>query len=113
MADAIPHTTPVEAEFVPTWKVLDATQIIVKPLITEKSNKYAATRNTYAFEVHDWATKPDIRAAIEKLYNVKVIEVRTIVRKGKPRRTKIGWAQKPDIKRALVQLHPDSKIELF
>jgi large subunit ribosomal protein L23 len=92
---------------------MQATEVILKPLVTEKSNHQANTRNTYAFHVNGKATKPDIKKAVEELYNVKVADVRTLVRKGKSRRTRAGYTQATDIKRALVTLHEDSKIELF
>ncbi|MCS7032413.1 MAG: 50S ribosomal protein L23 [Phycisphaerae bacterium] len=90
-----------------------ATEIIVKPLITEKSNHQANTRNTYSFHVSPRATKPQIKRAVEELYNVKVADVRTMIRKGKSRRTRAGYSRGTDMKRAIVTLHEDSKIDLF
>jgi large subunit ribosomal protein L23 len=93
---------------------MDATEIILRPLVTEKSTAQSNGRlNTYAFEVADAASKPQIREAVEKLYNVKVLDVRTLVRKGKPRRTKTGYKTTGDYKRAVVKLAEGSKIELF
>lgn len=92
---------------------MQATDIIIKPLVTEKSNHQANARNVYTFHVHPKATKPEIRKAVEELYNVKVEDVRTIVRKGKSRRTRAGYTQASDVKRALVKLNEESKIELF
>lgn len=92
---------------------MHATEIVIKPLITEKSNHHANTRNTYAFHVHGKASKDQIKSAVESLYNVKVEDVRTMVRKGKARRTKTGYAVATNVKRALVKLHEESKIELF
>ncbi len=92
---------------------MEATKVIIKPLITEKTNRLASTRNTYSFHVHPKADKIAIKGAIEELYKVKVQDVRTLVRKGKARRTKVGYAQGSDVKRAIVKLAEDSKIELF
>jgi large subunit ribosomal protein L23 len=92
---------------------MQSTEIIIKPLITEKSTHQANTRNTYAFHVSGRATKPEIKRAVEDLYKVKVRDVRTIVRKGKARRTRAGYMTGPDVKKALVTLHEDSRIELF
>ncbi|HEY1685957.1 MAG TPA: 50S ribosomal protein L23 [Tepidisphaeraceae bacterium] len=89
------------------------TETIVKPLITEKSTHHQQTRNTYAFEVRGEANKNQIKDAVEKMYNVKVASVRTMVRKGKPRRTKFKIEHTSPFKRAIVTLHEDSKIELF
>jgi large subunit ribosomal protein L23 len=92
---------------------MNATEVIIKPLVTEKSTHLSQTRNAYAFHVAKSASKPQIREAVEKLYDVKVADVRTMVRKGKRRRTRAGWTQRPDWKRAVVVLDENSKIELF
>ena len=89
------------------------TDIIIKPLVTEKSTRMQQTRNEYAFHVHKSANKPEIKLAIEKLYEVKVLEVRTMTRKGKARRTKKGEVHAADWKRAIVKLDENSKIDLF
>lgn len=89
------------------------TQVIIKPLITEKTNHHSQARNTYTFHVSAEATKLQIKAAVESLYSVKVADVRTLVRKGKARRTRAGYVNETDIKRAIVKLQEDSKIELF
>jgi large subunit ribosomal protein L23 len=92
---------------------MDYTNVIIKPLVTEKSTHQQETRNTYAFQVADWANKPQIRHAIEKTYNVKVTDVRTMNRKGKPRRSKYKMAHTSNWKRAIVVLAEESRIELF
>ncbi len=89
------------------------TTIIVRPLVTEKSTQQAQTRNEYAFEVLKSANKPEIKKAVEKLYDVKVVDVRTMTRKGKPRRTRKGETTTADFKRAIVKLDENSKIDLF
>ncbi len=92
---------------------MDYTKVIIRPLITEKSTQQAQTLNEYAFEVQKGANKPTIKAAVEKLYNVQVADVRTMTRKGKSRRTRFGETTASDIKRAIVKLKDDSKIDLF
>jgi large subunit ribosomal protein L23 len=92
---------------------MDANYIIQRPLITEKGTYQSNELNTYSFRVHPKARKPEIKKAVEELYNVKVLEVRTLVRKGKPRRTKTGYETTSETKRAIVKLAPESKIELF
>ena len=89
------------------------TNVIIKPLVTEKSTHQQQTRNAYAFQVHRDANKPEIKKAIEAIYNVKVVEVRTMNRKGKPRRTKYKVTHGSDWKRAVVVLDENSRIELF
>jgi large subunit ribosomal protein L23 len=92
---------------------MEYANVIIKPLITEKSTHQANARNTYAFQVAPKADKLEIKNAIEKLYNVKVADVRTLVRKGKSRRTKVGYVSGSDVKRAIVKLAGESKIELI
>jgi len=89
------------------------TNVIIKPLVTEKSTHQQQTRNSYAFQVHRDANKPEIKKAVEAIYNVKVLEVRTMTRKGKPRRTKFKMTHGSDWKRAVVVLDENSRIELF
>jgi large subunit ribosomal protein L23 len=92
---------------------MENTQVIIKPLVTEKSTRLQHTRNAYAFHVAAKANKQQIKQAVETIYNVKVADVRTMVRKGKPRRTKTGMTHTSTWKRAVVVLAQDSKIELF
>ena len=92
---------------------MDHTNVIIKPLVTEKSTHQQTTRNAYAFQVHAGASKPQIKAAVEKIYEVKVRDVRTLVRKGKPRRSRFKLAKTSDWKRAIVVLDENSRIELF
>lgn len=92
---------------------MEYTRLIVRPLITEKSTERAQEANEYAFEVLSSANKPEIKKAVEKLYEVKVVDVRTMNRKGKPRRTRKGETTTSEFKRAIVKLAPDNKIDLF
>jgi len=92
---------------------MDNINVIIKPLVTEKSTHQQQTRNSYAFQVQAHANKNQIRQAVEKLYSVKVTDVRTMVRKGKPRRSRFKIAKTSDWKRAIVVLDENSRIELF
>jgi large subunit ribosomal protein L23 len=103
---------------------MDMYHIIKRPLVTEKgthqsgmsfpeSNWKIARGGSYTFEVHPQATKPQIRQAVEKIYNVKVLSVRTANRAGKRRRYRFSYGQTPAWKKAVVVLHPDSHIDLF
>ena len=92
---------------------MDHTNVIIKPLITEKTTHLQQTRNAYAFQVAAWANKPQIRDAVQRLYNVKVTDVRTMNRKGKPRRSRFKMTHTSDWKRAIVVLEENSRIELF
>lgn len=81
----------------------DPTQIIIRPLLTEKS-LYLQRLNQYTFEVHKDATKVDIRHAVEVLGNCQVDSVNTLVVKGKVRRTRRGTGRTADWKKAVVTL---------
>ena len=89
------------------------TNVIIKPLVTEKSTHLQQTRNAYAFKVHPNANKPEIKKAVEAIYNVKVVDVRTMNRKGKPRRSRYKMSTTSDWKKAVVVLDENSRIELF
>jgi large subunit ribosomal protein L23 len=92
---------------------LHETEVIKAPLISEKTTFLANVKNAYTFEVDKKADKNQIRAAIEKLYNVKVLDVRTVNVPGKPRRTRSGEKTTGAWKKAIVQVHPEQKIDLF
>lgn len=93
--------------------MLPATQIIKRPLVTEKSTWESNDRNRYAFEVDPRATKIEIRKAVEEIYKVRVQGVATQVRKGVAWRSVHGISKSATWKRATVLVHPEDKIELF
>lgn len=92
---------------------MDNTKVIIRPLVTEKSTHQQTTRNAYAFQVHTGANKHQIKDAVEAIYSVKVVDVRTMNRKGKPRRSRVKLTTTSDWKRAIVVLAEDSRIDLF
>ncbi len=96
-----------------TQLALTPQQIVLRPLVTEKGTHKAARYNSYAFEVNRLAGKDDIRKAVEELFDVKVLNVRTQNRKGKPRRTRFRWGQTKAWKKAIVTLDPEHKIDFF
>ena len=81
--------------------------------MTEKGTHLSSRRNAYAFEVHPLATKIDIREAVQALWKVRVVGVRTQNRVGKPRRSRTVYVQSPSWKKAIVTLHEDDRINLF
>ena len=87
--------------------------IVVRPLVTEKGTFQSQALNAYAFEVAPRANKTQIKQAVEKIYDVKVKDVRTAMRKGKPRRTGRVMGSTRHWKKAVVLLHPDYHIDLF
>lgn len=87
-------------------------QIIIRPLITEK-NTMLMELNKYSFEVLREATKPEIKRAIETIFNVSVTKVHTMNVRGKLKRRgrEVGYTR--DWKKAVVTLAPGDRIEIF
>jgi large subunit ribosomal protein L23 len=91
----------------------DIYTVLIRPLVTEKGTHQSQTRNAFAFEVAPEANKAQIKQAVEKIYNVKVLEVRTANRKGKSRRSGYKFGTTSHWKKAVVVLHADHHIDLF
>jgi large subunit ribosomal protein L23 len=93
--------------------VLEPYQVILRPLITEKATLASERHNAYTFEVNILATKTEIKDAIEALFHVKVADVRTQNRRGKPRRyrQKIGYMRR--WKKAIVTLFEEYRIDFY
>jgi large subunit ribosomal protein L23 len=87
--------------------------IVIKPLVTEQGMHFATKHNAYSFEVNKKANKAQIRSAVQRLYSVKVIDVRTSHRKGKVRRKGANVGVTRSWKKAVVVLHEDYHIDLF
>ena len=92
---------------------MHATKVIKRPLITEKGTWESTSRNRYSFRVDLRAGKPQIKRAIQELYDVRVERVSTQIRKGGHRRSRYGLVAAKRWKKATVQLHPEDKLELF
>ena len=92
----------------------DPRDVVQRPVVSEKSYGLLDA-NVYTFVVHADASKPEIRDAVQSIFDVKVEKVNTLNRKGKRKRNrKTGkFGQRPDTKRALVTLAEGSSIELF
>ena len=95
----------------------DLYSIILKPVITERTNALKEATNSFVFEVHPDANKREIKLAVEKLFNVKVKAVNTAVVRGKPKRALMRGGRflgkRPDRKRAIVKLAEGQNIEIF
>ncbi|MEW4489828.1 50S ribosomal protein L23 [Thalassoglobus neptunius] len=92
---------------------LESHQVVLRPLVTEKGVHQSEKYNAYAFEVNRMANKEDVRKAVEELWGVRVVAVRTQNRRGKPRRSRLNQGQTSDWKKAIVQLHEDDRINFF
>jgi large subunit ribosomal protein L23 len=97
----------------PPTNRLEPYQIILRPLVTEKGMHRSTRQNSYAFEVNPLATKTDIRRAVQELFDVKVVEVRTQNRRGKPRRVRFKKGYTKTWKKAIVKLDPEYRIDFY
>ena len=103
---------------------MDIYHTIIRPMVTEKgthqsqvtweaSKSRPARGGAYTFEVHPKANKTQVRQAIEKIYNVKVLSVRTANHLGKRRRYRTSYGTTRSWKKAVVVLDPNYHIDLF
>ena len=90
---------------------LEAAQIVLRPVISEKSMDQT-NRHKYTFAVADEANKMQIKAAVEALFDVKVLGVNTIVQKGKTKKWKGAPYQRSDMKKAIVTLADGQSIDV-
>ena len=88
-------------------------EVIRRPLVTEKSTIGRETENLATFSVDTRATKHDIKRAIEELFDVRVLAVRTMRQPGKKRRVGRTIGRRPAWKKAIVQLAEGQSIEFF
>ena len=87
--------------------------VVLKPVVSEKSYDLIQDFNTYTFIVDKRSNKTEIRQAVENIFDVRVIGVNTINRKGKRKRTGYKIGKRPDTKRALVTLAIGQSIDIF
>jgi large subunit ribosomal protein L23 len=87
-------------------------QVIIRPVVSEKSYVLASA-DKYTFRVHPDAHKTEIRQAIESLFDVGVVEVRTMNVKSKPKRRGVVWGKTRTWKKAVVQVRPGDSIPIF
>ncbi len=92
---------------------LEPHQVVLRPLVTEKGMHRATRNNQYSFEVNPLADKDTIRAAVESLFDVKVLKVRVQNRKGKPRRYRFTYGRTKSWKKAIVTLDSEHRIDFF
>ena len=92
---------------------MDIYSIIKAPLLTEKATLAKESQNVYAFRVKLDADNPAIRSAVEALFKVEVISVKTLVQRGKMKRRGRYVGKKPNWKKALVEIKQGQSIEFF
>lgn len=88
-------------------------QVVLKPLLTEKGTRLKEEGNQYLFRVAKAANKIEIKQAIEQLFKVTVLDVRTIHVRGKIKRLGRFQGRKPDWKKAIATLKAGDSIELY
>ena len=90
----------------------DPRRVLIRPIMTEKSMVQKEEQNTVTFEVATDANKVEVRQAVERVFNVKVADVRTVNRMGKWKRMGRFEGQRPAWKKAIVTLAAGHKIDL-
>ena len=91
----------------------DPRDVIIQPVVSEKSYDLIERSNTYTFVVDRRARKEEIRRAVEVLFDVRVLNVNTLNRKGKRKRTRFTVGRRADTKRAMVTLPIGQTVDIF
>jgi len=92
---------------------LHPNEVLLAPVVSEKSYAQIEENNTYSFRIHPDAHKTQVRQAVEELFNVKVLRVNIAMVQAKPKRRGFHKGAKPGWKKALVQLKAGDSIEIF
>ncbi|MDP9458102.1 MAG: 50S ribosomal protein L23 [Actinobacteria bacterium] len=92
---------------------MDPHQVIIRPVISEKSYNLIETEGQYTFQVDRRANKNQIKQAVEQAFDVKVHKVNTANMKSKPKRQGLTRGRTANWKKAVVRLQPGERIELF
>jgi large subunit ribosomal protein L23 len=92
---------------------LHPNEVLLAPVVSEKSYAQIEENNTYSFRIHPDAHKTQVRQAVEELFDVKVLRVNIAMVQAKPKRRGFHKGSKPGWKKALVQLKPGDSIEIF
>ena len=91
----------------------DPRDIILAPVVSEKSYDLIDSTHTYTFEVDRRASKTEVKRAVESIFKVNVVAENTMNRKGKRKRTGWTFGKRSDVKRALVTLAESDSIDIF
>ncbi len=91
----------------------DPRDVIIQPVVSEKSYDLIERNNTYTFVVDRRARKEEIGRAVELLFGVRVLNVNTLNRKGKRKRTRLTVGRRADTKRAMVTLPVGQTVDIF
>ena len=108
------YTKRTKKPVAPAKIVLEPHQVIIKPAVTEKAMFQSTELNQYTFKVNVLATKPEIKKAVESLFEVKVTGISTQIRKGKPRRSRFTTGRTKTWKKGdCYASTPTSRIDFF
>ncbi|MBA2506307.1 MAG: 50S ribosomal protein L23 [Thermoleophilaceae bacterium] len=91
---------------------MNSRSVLIRPVISEKSYSLLAA-NKYTFRIHPDANKTQVRQAVEEIFGVRVLDVRTVTVKPKPKRRGFSSGKTRHWKKAIVELHAEDSIELF
>ncbi len=91
----------------------DPREVVIRPVVTERSTELGEEQNAYTFMVSKDANKIEIRHAVEKLFGVKVAGVRTLNYRGKWRRVGRSLGRRPSFKKAIVKLVEGERIDVY
>ena len=91
----------------------DPKDIIIRPVLTEKTTRLSAEENRHVFQVRFDATKPKIKRAIQAAFGVDVVKVNTMIVPGKPKRVGMSMGRKSAWKKAIVKIPEDQMIDMF
>jgi len=86
-------------------------KVLLGPLVSEKATLAAELNNQFVFKVSSDATKPEIKAAVEQLFDVQVAKVQTVNIKGKTKRSRFGMGKRNDVHKAYVTLQEGQDID--
>jgi large subunit ribosomal protein L23 len=92
---------------------LHPNEVLLAPVVSEKSYAQIEASNTYSFRIHPDAHKTQVRQAVEELFGVTVVRVNVSKVQSKPKRRGLQRGRRPGWKKAIVQLKPGDSIEIF
>ena len=87
--------------------------VIEKPILSEKSNELREREGKYSFIVKRDATKDDVKKAVSMIWGVEVVDVRTMIQRGKVKRRGMNMSKTSNFKKAIVKLAEGAKLPLF
>ncbi len=93
--------------------MLDKNDVVIRPILTEKSTVLRKSMNKYLFEVNKIVNKSEAKKTIEKMFNVKVLKCNVINEKGKLKRKRMTFGYQRDWKKVIVTLAKGQKIDFF